>query len=82
MSYFGFNFNFNFKLGVLKINKLLNLKLKLKLKYKNEKLSVKIVPLSTIVTTGLASIVIYRVLQFIFKAIEILSFFGSVGPVY
>ena len=42
----------------------------------------KIVPLSTIVTTGLASIVIYRVLQFIFKAIEILSFFGSMGPVY
>ncbi len=82
MSYFGLNFNYNFKLGVKGKFKILNLKLKLKLNLKSDKISVKIIPLFGIIRTGSASIVICRVLQFIFKAIEILLFFCSVGPVY
>jgi len=61
------------------IFKIIQLKLNLKLNF--DKTNVNIVSLLTIVRTGLTSIVIYRVLQFIFKAIEILLFFGSVGPV-
>ncbi len=81
-SNFGFNFNFNFRLGVKVKFEILTLKLKLKLNSKSGKMSVKIVPLLYIVRSNLASIVIYRMLQFIFKAIEILLFFGSVEPVY
>ena len=62
------------------IFKIIQLKLNLKLNF--DKTNVNIVSLLTIVRTGLTSIVIYRVLQFIFKAIEILLFFGSVGPEY
>ena len=59
-----------------------NLKLKLKLNILFENMSVKIVSLFIKVKTSFASIVIYRVLLFIFKAIEILFFFASVGAVY
>ena len=65
-----FEFNFNFKLGV-KVNfEILELKLKLKLNPKSNTMSVKIVPLLPIARFDLASIVIYRLLQFIFKAIR------------
>ena len=77
----GFNFIFNFKLGVEVKFEILNLKLNLKLNLNYDEMSVKITPIIGIVRTDLASIVIYRVLQFIFKAIEILLFFGSVGPI-
>ena len=67
----------------VKVNfEFLELKLKLKLNPKSDKMSVKIVPLLPIVRSDFASIVIYRVLQFILKAIEILLFFGSVEPVH
>ena len=79
---FGFNFNFNFKLGVKVKNLILNLKLKLKLKSKSGKMSVKIILLLPIVTSDLASIVIYRVLQFIFKAMEILLFFSALWGLF
>ena len=58
------------------------LKLKLKLNLKSDETSVNTTSLFGTVRTGVASIVIYRVLQYIFKAIGILLFFGSVGPVY
>ena len=74
---FGFNFNFNFKLDVKVKFEYLKLKLNLKLNQKSGKMSVKIVPLLPIIRTDLASIVIYRVLQFIFKAIEIFFFFSA-----
>ena len=53
--------------------------LKLKFNINYDEMSVKITPINGIVRTGLASIVIYRVLQFIFKAIGILLFFWLCG---
>ena len=61
---------------------IIKLKLKLKLKSNFDKMSVNIAQLFTIMRTGLTSIGVCRVLQFNFKAIEILLFFGSVGPVF